>query len=88
VFGKIRDARHLWKALGHWQKIKQEVNQVKETKNLLTSRTFWVNLLTLAASLLGVLPVPPEVALIISNVLNIGLRILTGKPVTIFPQKN
>ena len=59
----------------------------EEVKNLLQSKTFWFNALTLIAEVTQVLPLPPGTVAIISSVVNIGLRILTSEPVRVLPNK-
>lgn len=59
-----------------------------EPKSIFLSRTFWVNTLTLAATVLGSLTglLPPEAAPWITgtlSVVNVVLRFLTDKPVTV-----
>ena len=61
----------------------------KEVKNILKSKTFWVNLLTLAVLLVNrneliidPLLVEPA-ALVILPLVNIGLRYITTKPVSL-----
>jgi hypothetical protein len=51
------------------------------TKPIYKSKTFWVNLLTAAAEVTEVLPIPSGTALIASNVVNIALRWVTSQPV-------
>ena len=58
---------------------------VEEFKNLFKSKTFWWNVLTIAAELSQILPLPPGTVAIISSVVNIGLRILTTEPVKVVP---
>ena len=62
---------------------------LKLGKGLLRSKTFWVNLLTGAASLLtavgGIALLPPSVAPYLVSalaVVNIFLRVLTSKPIS------
>jgi hypothetical protein len=61
----------------------------QEVKNILKSKTFWVNLLTLAVLLVNrneliidPLLVEPA-ALVILPLVNIGLRYITTKPVSL-----
>jgi len=55
-------------------------------KQLWASKTLWFNLLTASASLLQILPIPPEQALLVTNVINIGLRLVTSQPVSVLPK--
>ena len=54
-------------------------------KNIFQSKTFWVNVLMIAASMGDVLP--PEYAAQIVAVANLILRILTNQPINILPRK-
>ena len=54
------------------------------SKNILTSKTFWLNLAGIAASYGGFLP--PKYSVPVMAVANIGVRLLTNQPVTILPQ--
>jgi hypothetical protein len=56
------------------------------SKNILKSKTFWFNIAGAIAEYSGYIPVAPGTALLISNGINIGLRYLTTKPVTILPK--
>jgi hypothetical protein len=51
-------------------------------KHILKSKTFWVNLFTLAATLSGYLPA--KYTAIILPIANIGLRIVTTEGITFF----
>jgi len=64
----------------------------EETKNILTSKTFWVNLLTVAVIVVnrGEKVVDPAIiepiVLVLLPFINIGLRAITKKPVKVFPK--
>ena len=51
-------------------------------KSLFRSKTFWVNVLTLAVTVAGFLP--PKYAAIALPILNIVLRLVTDEPVRVF----
>jgi hypothetical protein len=59
------------------------------SKNILYSRIFWANVLTAAVELSGALTgiLPPGTLQILTNVLNIVLRLVTTQPVTVLPVK-
>lgn len=44
------------------------------------SKTILINLLSAAAELAGIIPLPGGTALIVANVLNIALRFVTSQP--------
>lgn len=56
------------------------------SKSLWKSRTFWFNLLTAAAELSAVLPLPPGTLTIAAAVINVALRLVTSEPVHVLPQ--
>lgn len=56
------------------------------SKSLFKSKTFWFNVLSAAAELSGVLPLPAGVSTLVVNVVNIGLRLLTETPVHVAPK--
>ena len=51
------------------------------SKSLFKSKTFWFNIVTAALELSQVIPLPPGTAVLIVNVGNIVLRLLTNAPV-------
>ena len=57
------------------------------SKNLIRSKIFWVNVLTAAVELSGALGglIPPMSLQLVTNVLNIALRLVTSQPVTVLP---
>lgn len=55
--------------------------EARMSKSLFASKVFWFNVLTAGASLLDVLPVPKEYAVIAVGVINIALRFVTTQPV-------
>ena len=56
------------------------------SKSLWKSKVFWFNVIVAAQELLQVLPLPPGAVAIGATVINIGLRVVTDKPVTVLPQ--
>ena len=58
---------------------------MKAKKNILKSKTFWLNVLGVAAAYGGVLP--PKYAVPVVTLGNIGLRLVSNTPVSILPQK-
>ena len=67
----------LYRATQHLFGIMQEANV---SKSILKSKVFWVNVLSGAAELAGLIPLPGGTALIIANILNIALRFVTTGP--------
>ena len=56
------------------------------SKSLWKSKTFWFNLLVAAQELTSVLPLPSGMVAIAATVINIGLRLVTDKAVTVLPK--
>lgn len=52
-------------------------------KNLFKSKTFWMQVLSIAAAVSGVIPLPPETTAIVVGLINIALRAVTKTPVHI-----
>ena len=53
-------------------------------KNILASKTLWLNILALAASYGGLLP--PKYSVPVMAAANIGIRLLTTQPVNFLPK--
>ena len=88
-----RDKGHAVNPITMWKvyrKANTLVNLLQEAallKSLWTSKTFWFNVLSVAAELTQILPLPPGTVLIVTNLINIGLRVVTGAPVHIVAPK-
>ena len=81
---------NIFKAWKVWRKTAPLLKLVKEasvSKNLIRSKIFWVNVLTAAVELSGALTglVPLGTLQLVTNVLNIALRLVTSQPVTVLP---
>ena len=76
----------LWRIYRRAMKLAAFLEDAKMSKSLFTSKLFWFNVLTAAAELSQVLPLPAGYLTIASAVINIGLRIVTDKPVHVLPQ--
>ena len=63
------------------QKLAGYMEEAAMSKSLWKSRTFWFNLLTAAAELTAVLPLPPGTLTIAAAVINVALRLVTSEPV-------
>ena len=50
-------------------------------KNLFKSKTFWMQVLSIAAAVSGVIPMAPETTAIVVGLINIALRAVTKDPV-------
>jgi hypothetical protein len=57
------------------------------SKSLFTSKMFWFNVLTASASLLGVIPAPPEYVAVAQGLINVALRLVTDTPVHVVTPK-
>ena len=75
-----------WKIYRRAQKLAGFLEEAQMSKSLFTSKLFWFNVLTAAAELSQVLPLPAGYLTIASAIINIGLRIVTDKPVHVLPQ--
>jgi hypothetical protein len=67
----------LYRATRHLFGIMEEASV---SKSILKSKVFWINVLSAAAELAGIIPLPGGTALIIANILNIALRFVTTGP--------
>jgi len=76
-----------WKVWRKTAPLLKLVKEATESKNLLRSKIFWVNVLTAAVELSGALTglVPLGTLQLVTNVLNIALRLVTSQPVTVLP---
>jgi len=52
-------------------------------KSLFRSRTFWMQVLSIAAAVSGVIPLAPETTAIVVGMINIALRAVTKDPVRV-----
>ena len=59
------------------------LEDAKMKKSLWKSKTFWFQILSGAAALSGVIPLAPEHVAIATAVINVGLRFVTDKPVSL-----
>ena len=57
------------------------------SKSIFKSKTFWVNVLSAGLELTQVLPIPPGTLLLVTNALNIALRVITEEPVHVVSPK-
>ena len=62
------------------------LQEASVSKSLFTSKLFWFNLLTGAAALVNVIPLPPEYTAVAVAIVNIGLRLVTTTPVHVVNQ--
>ena len=69
-----------------WRRSQTLINLVKEThvnKPLWKSKTFWVNILTASADVMGVLPIPAGWSVPTLAILNVILRTISSTPVRV-----
>ena len=72
-----------WRAWKLYRSMRRLLGIIKEasvSKSILKSKVFWVNVLSAAAELAGIIPLPGGTALIVANILNIALRFVTTGP--------
>ena len=84
MFDKIKLVLALNKAANQYDEISKEVDTM-DTKNLLASKTFWLNVLGLAVTLGNVLP--QKWAVPVLAIANIGMRLITNQPAGLFSGK-
>ena len=83
MFRKVKEVFILNKALNQYNEISKEIDNSMDSKHLFMSKTFWANILGLAVTVSGILPQKWAAPTMI--VANIGLRIISGQPVTLLP---
>jgi len=71
-------AWRLYRATRHLLGIYQEATM---SKSIFKSKTVWINLLSAAIEVAGLLPIPAGTAVVVVNVINIALRLITSQPV-------
>ena len=73
-----------WRAWKIYRASKRLLGVFEEGSNMSKawwkSKTIWVNVLSAAAELAGIIPLPGGTALIVANILNIALRFVTTGP--------
>lgn len=78
----------LWKVYRASQRLAGYFEEAQVSKSLFRSKVFWFNVLSAAMELSQVIPLPAGTMIIISGIINIGLRIVTDKPVHVLPPLN
>ena len=69
-----------WKLYRATRRLLGIMKEANVSKPWWKSKTVWVNALSAAAELLGIIPLPGGTALIVANLLNIALRFVTTGP--------
>ena len=77
---------HMFKIYRRAQKLAGYMEDATMSKSLFASRTFWFNVLVAAQELSQVLPLPAGTLTMAATIINIGLRLVTKKPVTVLPR--
>jgi hypothetical protein len=70
-----------WRFYRSMRRLVGVYEEAKVSKNFWKSKTIWMNVLSAAVELTGLLPIPAGTTVIIVNVLNIALRFVTSEPV-------
>jgi hypothetical protein len=80
---------NLFRLLKLYRRANTVVSLIEEAnvKSLWKSKTLWFNLLTAGLSLLEVLPLPPEKAVMAAAIINMALRLVTTQGLTAQPTK-
>ena len=73
----------LWSIYRHASTVVDLLNEAKMQKKLWFSRTFWFQVLSAAAALSGVVPIPPEYLAVVVGIINVGVRYVTHEEVTV-----
>ena len=63
------------------QRLAGYFEEAQVSKSLFISKTFWFNVLTAAAEIAGIVPLPPGTAVLIVAGINVALRVITKGPV-------
>ena len=74
------------KILRRAQKLFGLLEEASVSKSLFKSKTFWFNILTAAAELSQVLPIPAGTLVIVASIINVALRFVTDEPVHVLPK--
>jgi len=69
-----------WKFYRATRRLLGIMEEASVSKSILKSKTFWVNVLSAAAELAGIIPLPAGTTVIVVNILNIALRFVTTGP--------
>jgi|TARA_Y100000296_G_C4989748_1_gene164783 hypothetical protein len=80
----------IWTAWKIWRKAAPLLALVKEarvSKNIILSKIFWANAISLGLELTGALTglLAPGTLHVVTTVLTIALRLVTSQPVTVLP---
>ena len=59
------------------------LEEAKMKKKLYRSKTFWFQILSVAAAISGAIPLPPDVTAAIVGIINVGLRFVTSDGVEV-----
>lgn len=73
------------KAFRDWD-VRKRKGETDMSKHPLLSKTLWINVLTAAADLMGVLPLPQGWSVPALAVVNVVLRVLTNKGLSLAPK--
>lgn len=76
----------LWRIYRTSQRLATYLEEARVSKSLFTSKTFWFNVLSAAAELTNILPLPPGTVILVTNLINIALRVVTDKAVHVLPK--
>jgi len=77
---KILEALRLYRA---FSKLYDLLEEAKMKKKLWKSKTFWFQILSVAAAISGAIPLPPDITAAIVGIVNVGLRFVTSDGVEV-----
>lgn len=75
---KILETLRLYRA---FSKLYGLLEEAKMKKKLWRSKTFWFQVLSVAAAVSGAIPLPADITAAIVGVINVGLRLVTSESV-------
>jgi hypothetical protein len=70
----------MWKLYRATRTLLGMMEEASVSKSIFKSKIFWTNLVTAAAELAGIIPLPAGTTVIVVNILNIALRFITTGP--------
>ena len=70
-----------WRLYRAFSKLYDLLEEAKMKKKLWKSKTFWFQILSVAAAVSGAVPLPADITAAIVGIINVGLRFVTNEGV-------